>query len=66
MTELDIKNFEIIEKIVKDGMGYTKESFEYFKKELYDPFIDEEFKKILGDDLRKRYKIKYVFHVISV
>ena len=57
MTEQDTKNLDIVRDIVTKAMGYDKDSIDYFVKELYDPFIDDEFKKLIGPDRRARWAI---------
>ncbi len=57
MTPQDLRNFDIIKTIVERYMGYDEESLTYFKKELYEPFIDEEFSKVIGADRRARWPI---------
>ena len=57
MDKQDVKNNEIIKRLITSYMGYDDESLAYFHKELDTPFIDEEYAKILGPDRRKRWEI---------
>ena len=57
MNKQDIKNIEIIDKLVEKFMGYDNESLAHFKQELYTPSIDEEYLKIIGEDRRITWKI---------
>ena len=57
MNKQDIKNIEIIDKLVEKFMGYDNESLAHFKQELYTPSIDEEYLKIIGEDRRIAWEI---------
>ena len=57
MNKQDIKNIEIIDKLVEKFMGYDDESLAHFKQELYTPSIDEEYLKIIGEDRRIAWEI---------
>lgn len=48
-------NREKILNLVKKHFSLEKESMERFEEHLYDPFIDETYQKILGDNSLKAY-----------
>lgn len=60
-TPRDIKNNEIISDIVENHFSLSKESFDYFKEQLFHPDIDDfVYEKLEGNgsnDLRIRYPI---------
>jgi hypothetical protein len=55
MTETSRNNFFVIENLVKNCFGLSKDSFLFFKEKLYKPDIPEEIAPFLDEDYR--YKI---------
>ena len=56
MNAVDIKNFELIDKYIKQ-YGFDEDSEKYAFQEIRTPNLDESYKSIVGDDLRKRWII---------
>ena len=63
MKENDIKNLEIIERLVTNHFFLEEESLKIFKKRIYEPVTDDFYKEIFKNspDLRIRYKIPEEF-----
>ena len=63
MNEIDVKNLEIIEKLVTNHFYLEEESLNIFKKRIYEPVTDNFYKEIFKNspDLRIRYKIPEEF-----
>lgn len=55
-SSTDLKNFDLLEKYIK-VYGFEEEDEKFAISALRNPLIDNEYKKLLGDDLRKRWKI---------
>jgi hypothetical protein len=64
MTEQDLKNFEIIDKLVTNHFSLSKEGLALFKKVLHNKeekmkYIDEQFHQYLGEDLRGNFELPF-------
>ena len=61
MNETDLNNIKLISTIVENHFGLTKNSFDFFNKELnnttLDPYFQDLFAEHKSTDLRVRYKI---------
>ena len=47
MNDIDKKNRDIAFDTVKNNFGLAKSSLDYFKKELYEPWIDPKYKTLV-------------------
>ena len=52
-----MENKEIIYSLVEKHFSFSKEGLEKFKNYLFNPFIDDVYKKIVKDNLKARYPI---------
>ena len=52
-----MNNKEIIFELVKKHFAFSEEGLKKFQNYLFNPFIDETYKKIIKDDLRARFPV---------